>query len=64
MSNADRAGVGTTLGQNAPEIGSHLQLVDELLGRWKLSGRAFKKPPRNSRADILFAVEKVWGVGG
>jgi hypothetical protein len=25
---------------------------------------AFKKPPQNSRADMLCAVEKVWGTGG
>jgi hypothetical protein len=26
--------------------------------------RAYKKPPRNSRADILCAVDKVWPIGG
>jgi hypothetical protein len=29
-----------------------------------LLGLAYKKPPRNSRADMLCVVEKVWGVGG
>jgi hypothetical protein len=27
-------------------------------------GRAYNEPPWNSRADILCAVEKVWGIGG
>ena len=30
----------------------------------KVTGRAFMKPPRNSRADIFKGPRKVWPIGG
>jgi hypothetical protein len=57
-------GVGTALGQSAPETDSHLLVVHICRDGGGRLGRAFKKGTWNSQGDIQIDVEKVWAPRG